>query len=89
MDILLSSLLNRLLARFVVSAGSESGSSLKASLGSNGILLRELELNLDPLLGRLPVKVNRAYAKELQISVCWSLLRMQQIEVRHLYGPST
>ena len=80
MESLLSSLVNRLLARFVVSAGGESGSSLRATLGSTGVLvLRRLELNLDPLLGSLPVRVQRAYARELQVSISWS----QQIEVRN------
>ena len=75
MELLVGTMLNRLLARFVVSAGGESGSALRVSLSAGGTLvLHRLELNLDPLLGRLPVRVKRAYAQKLQISVPWTSL---------------
>ena len=88
----MGSLVNRLLARFVVSAEGESGSALRVSLSSGGsVVLHRLELNLDPLLGRLPVRVKRAYAGQLQISVPWTALATQPIQVRCLrcLSPST
>lgn len=82
MELLLGSLVNRLLARFVVSAGGESGSALRVSLSAGGtVVLHRLELNLEPLLGRLPVRVKRAYAQQLQISVPWTALATQPIQV--------
>ena len=44
-------------------------------------VLHRLELNLDPLLGRLPVRVSRAYARQLQLSVPWTALATQPIQV--------
>lgn len=82
MELLLGSLVYRLLARFVVSAGGESGSTLRVSLSAGGtVVLKSLELNLDPLLGRLPLRVKRAYAQQLQISIPWTALATQPIQV--------
>ena len=44
-------------------------------------VLHRLELNLDPLLGRLPVRVLRAYARQLQLSVPWTAIGTQPIQV--------
>ncbi len=43
-------------------------------------VLHRLELNLDPLLGRLPVSVSRAYARQLQLSIPWTALATQPIQ---------
>jgi len=40
MELLLTSAVNRLLARFVKSAGGEAGSSLRVSLGASGTVVR-------------------------------------------------
>ena len=45
-------------------------------------MLHRLELNLDPLLGRLPVSVSRAYARQLQLSIPWTALATQPIQAR-------
>ncbi len=45
-------------------------------------VLHRLELNLDPLLGRLPVSVSRAYARQLQLSIPWTALATQPIQAR-------
>ena len=83
MELLLGSVVNRLLARFVVYASGEAGADLRVSLSAGGTLvLHRLELNLDPLLGRLPVRVKRAFARQLRISVPWTALTTQPIQAR-------
>ncbi len=70
----------RLLQRFIRSAAGERASDLRVSLSGGSLLLTNLELNLDSLLGHLPVQVERAYARQLRISVPWTALATQPIQ---------
>jgi hypothetical protein len=52
------------------------------SLSGGSLLLTNLELNLDALVGRLPLRVERAYARQLRVTVPWTALATQPIQAR-------
>ena len=82
MEAFLTPLVARLLSRFVRSASGRDGSDLRASLqGGGGLVLHNLELNLDAALAGLPVGVRRAYAQQLTVSIPWTSLASQPIQV--------
>lgn len=56
-------------------------SSLRATFTYGSLVLRNLELNLDPILQGLPVRVRRAFARELRIEIPWASLGYQPVEV--------
>ncbi len=72
----------RLLQRFIKSAAGERASDLRVSLSGGSLLLTNLELNLDALVGRLPLRVERAYARQLRVTVPWTALATQPIQAR-------
>ena len=72
----------RLLQRFIKSAAGERASDLRVSLSGGSLVLANLELNLDALLGRLPLRVERAYARQLRVTVPWTALATQAIQAR-------
>ena len=83
---MLSSVVQRLLSKFIRRADdgdSSSASSLRASLNwqKGGVVLRNLELNLDSLLADSPFIVSRAYAMRLQLDVPWTNLWGAPIQV--------
>jgi len=53
-----------------------------ARVAGGSILLTNLELNLDALVGRLPLRVERAYARQLRVNVPWTALATQPIQAR-------
>ena len=75
-------LVRRLLQRFIKSAAGERASDLRVSLSGGSLVLANLELNLDALLGRLPLRVERAYARQLRVTVPWTALATQPIQAR-------
>ena len=81
MESLLTPLVGRLLSRFVKSAAGNDGSDLRTSLQGGNVSLHNLELNLDSFLHKLPVAVERAFAKQLTVSIPWTRLNSQPIEV--------
>ncbi|BDA43314.1 probable vacuolar protein sorting-associated protein 13B [Coccomyxa sp. Obi] len=81
MESLLTPLVGRLLSRFVKSAAGSDGSDLRASLQGGNVSLHNLELNLDSLLHKLPVAVERAFAMQLTVSIPWTRLNSQPIEI--------
>ncbi len=81
MESLLTPLVGRLLSRFVKIAAGSDGSDLRASLQGGNVSLHNLELNLDSLLHKLPVAVERAFAMQLTVSIPWTRLNSQPIEV--------
>lgn len=81
MESLLTPLVGRLLSRFVKSAAGSDGSDLRASLQGGNVSLHNLELNLDSLLHKLPLAVERAFAMQLTVSIPWTRLNSQPIEV--------
>lgn len=81
MEVLLTPVVNKLLRRYIKSAEGRSGSSLRVSLSGGSVVLHNLELNLDPLLGGLPVKVERAFARQLRLVIPWTALATQPIQV--------
>ena len=85
MESLLTPLVGRLLSNFVKSAAGNDGSDLRASLQGGNVSLHNLELNLDSLLHKLPVAVERAFAKQLTVSIPWTRLNSQPIEVVPLF----
>ena len=72
----------RLLQRFIKSAAGERASDLRVSLSGGSLVLANLELNLDALLRRLPLRVERAYARQLRVTVPWTALATQPIQAR-------
>lgn len=74
--------MRRLLQRFIKSAAGERASDLRVSLSGGSLVLANLELNLDALLGRLPLRVERAYARQLRVTVPWTALATQPIQAR-------
>jgi hypothetical protein len=84
MEAFLTPVVARLLSRFVKgAAGGGDAPDLRASLQGGGLALRNLELNLDPFLRGLPVGVRRAFARRLTVSIPWTSLASQPIEVLH------
>ncbi|KAK9844032.1 hypothetical protein WJX81_002459 [Elliptochloris bilobata] len=81
MEHLLTPVVTRLLQRFIKSAAGERASDLRVSLSGGSLVLANLELNLESLLGRLPLQVERAYARQLRITVPWTALATQPIQV--------
>eukprot|EP00887_Chlorella_sp_A99_P008011 scaffold12.g8011.t1 len=82
MEVLLTPLVTRLL-RAVIKR-TEDGTDLKVSFSGRGALrLRNLELNLDSLLRSLggAVSVRRAFARELTVTIPWTALTTQPIQV--------
>jgi hypothetical protein len=72
----------RLLQRFIKSAAGERASDLRVSLSGGSLLLTNPELNLDALVGRLPLRVERAYARQVRVTVPWTALATQPIQAR-------
>ncbi len=81
MESLLTPLVGRLLSKFVKSAAGSDGADLRASLQGGNVTLHNLELNLDTLLHKLPVAVERAFAMQLTVSIPWTSLTSQPIQV--------
>lgn len=83
MDLLLTPLLNRVLRKFIRSSSEGAGSELRVSLSSRGTLtLHNLELCLDLLLEGVGfLSVSRAFARKLQVTVPWTGLTTQPIQV--------
>ena len=83
MEAFLTPLVARLLSRFVRSSASgRDASDLRASLqGGGGLVLQNLELDLDAALAGLPVGVRRAFASQLTVSIPWTSLASQPIQV--------
>lgn len=78
METLLTGAVNRLLRKYIKSAGGEAGSELRVSLSASGsVELYNLELDLQALMGRLPVAVRRAFAHRLTVTVRWASLTIQ------------
>jgi len=89
MDSILTPIVGRLLSRFVKSAAGTDGSDLRASLKGGNVSLHNLEINLDSILHSLPVAVERAFAMQLTVSIPWTKLTSQPIQVlcTHSIGP--
>ena len=81
MERLLTPIVSRLLSRFVKSAAGKDGSDLRASLSGGKVVLYNLELDLMSLFEGLPVLVERAFAKQLTVSIPWTSLGAQPIQV--------
>jgi hypothetical protein len=81
MEALITFALNSFLKKFIKRASGELGSSLSVSLSQGSVILRNLELNLGPLLEKLPLGCNRAFAKELTISMTWPTMSSPSIQV--------
>lgn len=81
MESILTPIVGRLLSRFVKSAAGTDGSDLRASLKGGNVSLHNLEINLDSILHSLPVAVERAFAKQLTVSIPWTSLTSQPIQV--------
>lgn len=81
MESLLTPVVGRLLSKFVKSAAGTDGSDLRASLQGGNVSLHNLELNLDTMLHKLPVAVERAFAMQLTVSIPWTSLTSQPIQV--------
>jgi len=81
MERLLTPLLNRILRKFVKSSQEGEFGSFKASLSGGGVLLHNLELDLDSLLPPGVVASRRAFARSLRIKIPWTSLNSQPIEV--------
>ena len=83
MDLLLTPLLNRVLRKFIRSSSEGAGSELRVSLSSRGtITLHNLELCLDSVLEGVGfLSVTRAFARQLQVTVPWTGLTTQPIQV--------
>lgn len=78
MEALLTGAVNRLLRKFIKSAGGEAGSELRVSLSASGsMVLYNLELDLQSLLDRVPFSVRRAFAHRLTVTVRWASLTIQ------------
>ncbi len=81
MERLLTPIVSKLLSRFVKSAAGKDGSDLRASLSGGKVVLYNLELDLMSLFEGLPVAVDRAFAKRLTVSIPWTSLGSQPIQV--------
>ena len=81
MELLLTPVVSRLLRRFIKSADGQASSNLRVSLSRGSVVLQNLELDLDELLHKLPVKVERAFARQLRIVIPWTSLATQPIQV--------
>ena len=86
MELLLTPLVTRVLKQFIKSSAEGGGRDLKVSFSRRGALtLHNLELNLDPLLNssglRAAVGVRRAFARRLEVTIPWTALTTQPIEV--------
>ena len=76
MESLLTPLVSRLLSRFVktTSAGSTT-EGLRARLSTGGLVLHNLDLNLDQLTQILPaLRIHRAFATQLRLEIPWNIL---------------
>eukprot|EP00884_Botryococcus_braunii_P012745 jgi/Botrbrau1/21471/Bobra.0216s0079.1 len=80
MERLLTSLVNQWLQRFIKRAG-DAGNDVRVSLSGGKASLHNLELDLSSLLQGLPITVSRAFAKQLTISVPWTALSTQPIQL--------
>jgi hypothetical protein len=80
MERLLTSLVNTQLRRFIKSAG-EAGRDFRVSLSGGKASLHNLELDLSSLVHGLPISVSRAFARQLTISIPWTALSTQPIQV--------
>lgn len=80
MERLLTSIVNKWLRRFIKRAG-DAGNDVRVSLSGGKASLHNLELDLSSLLQNLPITVSRAFAREFTISVPWTALSTQPIEV--------
>ncbi|KFM26791.1 hypothetical protein F751_0723 [Auxenochlorella protothecoides] len=76
----LTPLVTRLLRSFIRSSAESRGSTLKVSFSSRGtLLLHNLELDLDALVPGL--RVHKALARALEITIPWAGLSSQPIQV--------
>lgn len=84
MELLLTPLVSSLLRKFIKSSAESAGGELKVSFSTRGALtLHNLELNLEPLLeGVSFITAKRAFARVLRITVPWTALTTQPVEVR-------
>lgn len=81
MELLLTPVVSRLLRRFIKSADGQASSNLRVSLSRGSVVLQNLELDFDELLHKLPVRVERAFARQLRIVIPWTSLATQPIQV--------
>ncbi|KAL4436856.1 hypothetical protein ABPG75_003995 [Micractinium tetrahymenae] len=84
MDLLLTPLVTRLLKQYVKRSSEGAGRDLKVSFSRGNVLtLHNLELNLAPLLGGAAAlaHVRRAFARRLSITIPWTALTTQPIQV--------
>ena len=80
MDALLTPVVTHFLKSFIKTASGEEASKLRVSL-SRGVVLHNLELNLDRLTSKLPLRIERAFAKQLTLRISWTALAQQPIQV--------
>ena len=80
MDLLLTPVITHLLKSFIKTASGEEASKLRVSL-SKGVVLHNLELNLDSLTTNLPLRIERAYAKQLTLRFSLATLASQPPQV--------
>ena len=76
MDALLTPVVTHFLKSFIKTASGEEASKLRVSL-SRGVVLHNLELNLDRLTSKLPLRIERAFAKQLTLRISWTALAQQ------------
>ena len=88
MELLLTPVVSRLLRRFIKSADGQASSNLRVSLSRGSVVLHNLELDLDELLHKLPLRVERAFARQLRIVIPWTSLATQPIQVALRLGTS-
>lgn len=81
METFLTPVVARLLSRFVKSAAGRDAPDLRANLQGGSLVLHNLELDLDAFLHALPVGVSRAFAGRLTVSIPWTSLASQPIQV--------
>lgn len=84
MDLLLTPLVTRLLKQYVKRSSEGAGRDLKVSFSRGNVLtLHNLELDLAPLLGGAAslAHVRRAFARRLSITIPWTALTTQPIQV--------
>ncbi|KAK3255667.1 hypothetical protein CYMTET_35163 [Cymbomonas tetramitiformis] len=82
MERLLTSVVTRCIKRFIKVVDGEDTSNLRVGISGGSVILRNLELRLDEFVERLPVSVDRAFARELHIKIPWTRIASEPIEIR-------
>ena len=73
-----TSLILHLASRYIANVDI---SALRLSLFAGKVVLRNLELRLDPLFAGTPLAVRRAFVRELRIRIPWLRLHLEPIEL--------